>query len=123
MILPPGLAVTFLSTGLLLIVVAIPLILGRVPMNRWYGVRIRKAFESERNWYEINRYGGKWLVAVGAAVALLGLVFWPAGRLEAPWIVWLALAVPLVIAIPFLVLVLRFARRLPASGKDSRPAR
>lgn len=120
MILPTGLAVTFLATGLLLIVVAIPLILGKVPMNRWYGIRIPKAFESEHNWYEINRYGGKWLVAAGGIVALLGAVFWPAGRLTAPWIVWLAFAGPIVLGIPFLWLLLRFARRLPAAGPHAR---
>jgi uncharacterized membrane protein len=122
MILPPGLAVTFLSTGLLLIVVAIPLVRGKVPMNRWYGIRIRRAFESEQNWYEIHRYGGQLLVAVGVVVALLAVVLWPSGHLPASWIVWLVLAGPVVLAIPFLALVLRFARRLPESGKDQRRA-
>src|SRR2546427_9177847 len=38
---------------------AIPLVIRKVPMNRVYGVRIAKAFASDRDWYEINAYGGE----------------------------------------------------------------
>jgi len=44
-------------------------------MNRWYGVRIPAAFESDERWYEKNSYGGRlillWSVAM-AATATVG---------------------------------------------------
>jgi hypothetical protein len=52
-------AVTLVCLGLILIAVSIPLYLGRIKRNPVYGFRIRKAFESEENWYLINRHGAK----------------------------------------------------------------
>jgi len=51
-----------LGVSLVIILVSIPLLLGKIPMNRWYGVRFKAAFESDDNWYAINRYGAKWLI-------------------------------------------------------------
>jgi uncharacterized membrane protein len=55
-------AITFFVLGLVLILVSLPLYLGKVKRNRLYGFRIPKAFESEENWYRINRYGAKVLI-------------------------------------------------------------
>jgi hypothetical protein len=55
-------AVTLVCLGLVLIAVSIPLLLGKIKMNSVYGFRIRKALESEENWYEINYYGAKALI-------------------------------------------------------------
>ena len=63
------------SIGVASVVVSVPLILRRVPMNRWYGVRTRKAFVSDENWYEINAFGGKAFFLFGlflVAVAWFG---------------------------------------------------
>ncbi len=51
-------AASFLGCGLLLFVLSLPLAFRLVPMNRWYGFRIRPAFESDQRWYDINAYGG-----------------------------------------------------------------
>ena len=40
--------------GILFIVISLPLLLGAIPMNRFYGFRISKAFASDANWYAIN---------------------------------------------------------------------
>jgi hypothetical protein len=69
-------AVTLVCLGFILIGVSIPLLLGKIKMNYFYGFRIRKAFESEENWYEINSYGAKamirWaLVIMAAGIACL----------------------------------------------------
>ncbi len=41
--------------GLLIIILSIPLALQRIKMNRWYGVRLAKSYESDEHWYAINR--------------------------------------------------------------------
>ena len=101
-----------LLTGLLLIVLAVPLIRRRVPMNRWYGVRIPRAFASEANWYAINEVGGRWLAGAGGLVALAGafVVLWPPTSITGVLVAALAPVAPVLLA---LVPVMRFARRLP----------
>ena len=46
-------------SGFLVITVCIPLLNKKIGMNRWYGFRFRKSFESNEHWYEINRYGAR----------------------------------------------------------------
>jgi hypothetical protein len=67
-------AAVYACTGVLFFIVALPLAMRRVPMNRLYGFRMRASLESPERWYELNEYGGRlmarwaWLVvAVGAA--------------------------------------------------------
>ncbi len=48
-----------LGIGAFLMALAVPLMLRKVPMNRYYGFRTTAAFESEKAWYEINAAGGK----------------------------------------------------------------
>jgi hypothetical protein len=98
------------SIGAMSVVVSVPLILRWVPMNRWYGIRTRKAFASEENWYAINAYGGKLFFAFGAfllAVAWFGGDF--ARDLRGPFMPLL----PLVALVPVFVLIRAFSRRLP----------
>jgi hypothetical protein len=56
------LGITFIFCGSLIILPCIPLLREKVKMNKFYGVRFRKSFESEENWYKINRYGAKQFV-------------------------------------------------------------
>jgi SdpI/YfhL protein family len=55
-------AITLAGLGLILIAVSIPLLLGKIKMSYFYGFRIRKAFESEENWYTINGYGARAMI-------------------------------------------------------------
>lgn len=63
-----------IGSALLLIAVCIPLIKRKIKMNYLYGVRIKKSFESEENWYNINAYGGKQLVIWSIPMIIAGLV-------------------------------------------------
>lgn len=99
--------------GILTALLAIPLIMRKVPMNRVYGIRIRKAFISSSNWYALNAYGGKCLLVFGiflAAFGLLGKDFAPP-----PTSVWapVFMVAPMITILPILLLVKSFAGRLP----------
>jgi len=50
--------------------VNIPLLLGRVPPNHWYGFRTQKTLSSPTVWYAANRFAGR-LMTITAAVAIL----------------------------------------------------
>ena len=58
--------------GLVTALLSVPLVLRKIPMNHAYGIRIRKAFVSESNWYEINAYGGKLLLVFGLFLLAFG---------------------------------------------------
>ena len=69
-------AIPNIFCGILFIVISLPLLRGLIPMNRFYGFRISKAFTSNTNWYAINKYGAKalilWsMVMIAAGVLLL----------------------------------------------------
>jgi len=102
-----------IGIGLTSVLLAIPLIRRKVPMNRLYGVRSPKAFASERNWYEINAYGGRLLLMFGLFVLGFGVL--TLGLAPAPTSPWAPafMAVPLLAMIPVIVGINRFARRLP----------
>lgn len=93
------------------ILVGIPLLKRKVPMNRWYGARFKKSFESEENWYRINAYSAKQLILWSIPMLLLGVVtlFLP---LEGnPGLFSIIAWSPLLICVPCL-LSYRFARKL-----------
>ncbi len=66
-------AITLLAVGILLFLVSIPLYLGKVKRNPIYGFRLAKAFESEENWYAVNRYGAGAMMLWSAALAAIGI--------------------------------------------------
>jgi uncharacterized membrane protein len=102
-----------IAIGAFVSLIAIPLILRMVPMNRYYGVRIPKAFTSDANWYELNAYGGWLLLIYGVCLFAFGVF---AGRLapdsrsiaSLPFVL-----VPLLLILPVLGLIVARARRLP----------
>jgi hypothetical protein len=105
--------VVHIGMGVIIALVSVPLALGRVPMNRFYGVRIPKAYTSEQNWYAINRVGGVLLVAYGLFLLIFGLGalgLAPSPRTAAAP---LFLAAPLLLILPVLAAIFAYASRLP----------
>ena len=61
-------------TGVVIIVVSIPLALGRVGRNRFYGVRLSQSFRSDDAWLAINQFGGKRMIAWSVPLVLVGII-------------------------------------------------
>jgi hypothetical protein len=99
--------------GAVMIAVSVPLIARMVPMNRWYGVRTRKAFASEDNWYELNAYGGKLLTAYGGFLILVGVVGF--NYAPDPTSLWapVYMGVPMVVIFLVLLLINQRGKKLP----------
>jgi hypothetical protein len=108
--IPP--IVVHCGIGLLTTALAVPLVLRKVPMNRIYGIRIPKAFNSDDNWYDINAYGGKLFLAFGLFLTIFGV----AARDFAPppTSIWTAVFIvgPLLLVFPILALINSYARGL-----------
>jgi hypothetical protein len=62
--------------GGLLLLASIPLVLGKVPMNNSYGIRIPRAMKSEENWYAVNAVGGRRVMLLSLVIIALGIAGW-----------------------------------------------
>jgi len=67
------LGVTTVAIALLIMGISVPLVLRRVPMNIFYGVRFPQSYKSKQNWYEINERGGRILIYWCIPMFLFGL--------------------------------------------------
>jgi hypothetical protein len=68
------LGIGHIFVGFLIIIISIPLVQQSISMNKIYGIRFKKSFESEENWYKINVYGGKQLIIWSFPLILFGVV-------------------------------------------------
>lgn len=64
----------YVGFGLLLSVLAIPMILRKIKPNPFYGFRVPKAINNPEIWYEINAYSGYWFFATGLVSAVMAAV-------------------------------------------------
>ena len=67
---PDIVALLYGLAGLVLIETGIPLAVGRVPPNQWYGFRTAKTFSNQTIWYASNRVAGIDLIIAGIVIAL-----------------------------------------------------
>lgn len=65
----------FLITGIIFVGLAIPLILKKVKINNWYGIRVPDATVNEKVWYEVNSIMGRYLFAFGLLVVVVSIHF------------------------------------------------
>lgn len=104
-----------IACGIVFVLIGIPLVQKKVPMNKVYGFRISKAFVSDDNWYTINWYGGRQLIQWSAMLIMIGILYFifPVEMLDDGSInVFLAVA-PIFICISAAILkTLVFSKRL-----------
>jgi hypothetical protein len=96
-------ASVILGVGIVTFCVCLPLIYRKVPMNRFYGIRIPQSFVSAERWYDINAYGGRLLarwscliMAIGLAGFLVPLRFCQPNAITAAGLVLISMLAPLV---------------------------
>jgi uncharacterized membrane protein len=71
--------ITLLSCAGLLLVLALPLVLRKVPRNRVYGFRTRATLNDDLLWFEANAYFGRRLVAASLfSVASVWVLYYTA---------------------------------------------
>jgi len=95
------------GSGLLIFILAVPLICRRVPPNSLYGVRTRASFASESDWYRINAIGGRYLAVSGLVILFVGAVgFFLPDSMHDPYSITAAVVTLLVVIIPCIRLCL-----------------
>jgi hypothetical protein len=103
----------FLSSGAVISLISIPLILGKVGPNPWYGFRVRRTLEDPAVWYPANRYASWWMLAMAVLLMLVATAaycFLP-GLGIAPYSLTCLAAVVVGLSVGF-VQTLRYVRRL-----------
>lgn len=63
-----------LIAGIIYGLCSIPLIQRRVKMNDFFGFRLSKALESEKNWYDINEFGARKIMGWSIFTLISGIV-------------------------------------------------
>ena len=98
--------------GLLLAGLSVPLLLGKIPPNGWYGFRVPSTLYDADLWYKVNRYMARWMLLAGiiTVVGAVALFFVPGLSVDA--YAWLCLLVFAAAFVPGLVLSFRYLRRL-----------
>ena len=92
-------ALIFTAVGTILVCFGVPLFLGRVRPNWWYGCRTKKTLSDEKVWYAVNRVAGRDLVAAGVAVVASSLALLVFGRDMNPTHAVLALLLVLLLSV------------------------
>lgn len=100
-----------ITTAILILMVCYPLLRDQIPMNHWYGIRFKKSFESDENWYAINRFGAaqfiRWALVL-LAIGVLGFAL----PLEDELVVIIYAILPALVLIPPCITSYRFAQKL-----------
>jgi uncharacterized membrane protein len=80
MLAPPGfagkLAILWIAP-VLTIALSVPMVLGKIPPNRFYGFRTRKTLSNPEVWYRANRLAGIDLIVASLASLLASLLLLP----------------------------------------------
>lgn len=102
-----ALVLMWLGSGILFLLLSVPLVAGRVPRNGLYGFRTNKTLGSDEVWYPANSYAGRQMAGAGVAIVLgAAALLTCANRLSVDTIGYLGLGLVL---IPLLVAVVRSA--------------
>jgi len=70
------LLIFYISTGVLLILLSLPLLWGKVPPNGLYGFRVRATLNDPQIWYAANKFAAKRLLVSGVTFVTAALIFY-----------------------------------------------
>jgi SdpI/YfhL protein family len=69
----------YVSGGILLALISLPLIAGKVKPNPWYGFRVPTTLKNPEIWYAVNKHFAQRQLAIALMeiIAAIGVYFWP----------------------------------------------
>lgn len=65
--------IVFLSSGVLMIGLGIPMAARKIKQNQLYGARLKYTLMDEEIWWEVNAQAGKDMIILGIVLAALGI--------------------------------------------------
>ncbi|MCC6994146.1 MAG: SdpI family protein [Deltaproteobacteria bacterium] len=100
----------FIAAGLLFILISIPLILGKVGPNNFYGFRTKKTMADRKIWFAANKVMGIDLVVAGLAIvagSIIIMVVAPEDRTQVAYVELAIFACSLLAAVVHSIVALR----------------
>lgn len=85
--------VLYIILGLLMVVIAVPLIKRKVKPNGLYGFRVPQTLNDPEVWYAVNAHFGRRLLVTGVATTLAALLLYRLPGLDVDSYAWALLAV------------------------------
>ncbi len=108
---------TILILDAVCIIVAVPLVLRKVPRNVVYGFRVRATLDDDFVWYEANAYFGRLFIISSLVSALLIIFLYFSGLIPESYFLNVSIAV---LALPLLipvVMTFRYIKSIQQSGR------
>jgi hypothetical protein len=107
----------YVATGLLLILVSLPLLWGKVPPNPLYGFRVRATLENPTIWYPANKFAAKRLIWTGVVVVAAAFILYAIPGLSLDGYALACLGVLIVALATALLQCFRYLRTLTRSDR------
>ena len=111
------LLVLYLASGVLLMLLSLPLLWSKIPPNGLYGFRVRATLENPSIWYPANKFAAKRLLWSGAVfvAAAVALYFIPGISVDV-----YSLGCLFVFAVPFVIGLVQSVRYVRALAHQTR---
>lgn len=110
--------ITILGISLLLIVVAVPLALRKVPRNVIYGFRTRATMSSDVLWYSANAHAGRGLILASLCGAIVAVVIYMLRPVSPEAFITISVLIMVVPNLIATLATLRYIRTLQRSSKQ-----
>jgi UPF0716 family protein affecting phage T7 exclusion len=116
------LLILYLASGMLLMLVSLPLLWGKIPPNGLYGFRVRATLDNPDIWYAANKFAAKrWLVA-GAVFVVAAVVLYLIPGIAVDIYSLSCFGVFVIPCIVGLVQSLRYVKRLARHNRSETPS-
>ena len=66
----------YVSAGILLVLLSLPLLFEKIKPNSFYGVRVPATLKDPAVWYAVNKYCAQYLIAVGVIVTVAAVALY-----------------------------------------------
>ncbi len=111
------LLILYLASGVLLVLLSLPLLWGKIPPNGLYGFRVRATLENPDIWYPANQYAAKRLLWSGAVFAAAAVVLYCIPGISVDVY---SLACLFLFAVPFTIGLIQSVRYVRARARPGR---
>jgi uncharacterized membrane protein len=107
--------VTILACDFIFVIIAIPLIMRKVPRNVIYGFRIKATLQNDFVWYEANAYFGKLFIISSLVSALLIILLYFSDIVSMQYFVNASIAVLVIPSTIPVLLTFRYIKSIKSS--------
>lgn len=103
--------ITIFASGLLISLLSIPLILKKIKINNWYGIRLPQTMQNEKVWYEVNSRVGKYLFIFGLFICCLTVLLYYYPFIDEVYTIFILLTVLMMGSVVLIILSIKYSNK------------